>query len=299
MQLLVTILMLFTFLTFSSLPVEIDGEIHGDEDISAVSCMKERMCVLASDELNELQVFTYNENLKKMTINKNSISLGSFSAENDIEGMANDGTYFYAVGSHGVAKKSGAYQPSRYHIFRLLLNERGELLELKMSSLSSMLKKENKLSGYFQKSLQKNGLNIEGLAFHKGQLFLGFRAPLINGKAPLLRLSFDELFENFEVNSLNLFSLGVNTGFRSLEFHEGDLYFLSGRSVKNKRTKKIKVKASIGKINYSSFEIEWQKELENPKLKAEALSFVNGHEALVMYDSQLDGKPEIIEPESL
>ncbi len=43
-----------------------------------------------------------------------------------------------------------------------------------------------KLQGYAEKPLDEHGVNIEGLAVRGDRLFLGFRGPVINGKAQVM-----------------------------------------------------------------------------------------------------------------
>ena len=110
------------------------GEIKGDKDISAISCIKNKFCLLASDETNFLQAFKIvGPNLE---IHGKQIELGKFPKKNDIEALTNDGKYFYAVGSHGLSRKSGKYQKSRYKLFKILLNKKAELISINSLPLS-------------------------------------------------------------------------------------------------------------------------------------------------------------------
>jgi hypothetical protein len=56
------------------------------------------------------------------------------------------------------------------------------------------LRSDPRLQPFFGAALKAEGLNIEGLAVIGGDLFAGLRAPLIDGKAVLVKVGIDALF---------------------------------------------------------------------------------------------------------
>lgn len=213
--------------------LNVEGKILGNEDISAISCISKSLCLIASDETNELQLVNIEND--KLKVFKKSIKLGNFKKENDIEGLTNDGKYFYAVGSHGLSRKKDHYQISRYQIFKIEIGRNGKVISVINANLESILKNTKKLSPYFKKSLKKNGLNIEGLAFYNNNLYLGFRGPIINGKAQVLSFDSKLFWERKLVNpKLVEIDLGNERGIRSIEIKNDKFYIIAGNNDKQK-----------------------------------------------------------------
>lgn len=266
--------------------LDVVGAIQGNLDVSAISCIDTSRCILASDETNFLQSFEIVGN--KMYVSEEEISLGKFKKENDIEGLTNDGRYFYAIGSHGMSRKKGKYQRSRFQVFRVLVSNEGKLLERKVSSLESVLEASD-LSGYFKKRLDKNGVDIEGLAYNDGFLYVGFRGPVIDGYAQILRVNAEGLFSQGELEEeLFQVDLGENRGIRSLEFNNGKLLAIGGES------------AVSGEVFSELYEVELNTESElrafqipMNDLKVEGFEITPQTGSIFVYDSQENGRPVV------
>ncbi|MEE3078930.1 MAG: DUF3616 domain-containing protein [Bdellovibrionota bacterium] len=265
--------------------LEVEGQISEDLELSAISCLSNKLCLLASDETNHLQSFKIINN--KLVVSNKEIKLGKFENENDIEGLTHDGVYFYAIGSHGLSKKAGRFHQSRYKLFQLLIGKAGDLLELNELPLSQLLSIHPKLKKYYKKELNKNGINIEGLAYERGSLYIGFRAPLIEGRAQILRVS----LKDFSLNASELFSIDLEgEGIRSLEFFKGGLYGASGASLPGAKQISSFFKADLNTLKVKSREVPY---LES---KLEGFEFLNDEETLLIYDSEKDGMPTIFKP---
>ena len=262
--------------------LDVIGKIEGGKDVSAISCIKDKLCLLASDETNFLQAFKIvGSNLE--VIGK-KIDLGKFKKENDIEALTHDGKYFYAVGSHGLSRKSGKYQESRYNLFKILLNKRAEVIEISTLPLAPILRGHEKLGKYYKRRLQNNGINIEGMAYHRGRLYFGFRAPLILGNAQILSLKLDD----FSLSSSNLYSLDMQgQGIRSLEFFNNKLYGILGASLPSdfQTSNLVLIDLIYGKTIYNSVPHDY--------LKLEGLEVLGEDEMFFVYDSVENGKPII------
>jgi len=118
--------------------------------------------------------------------------------EFDGEGVAYAAPYFYVTGSHGCARADGAFQPSAFLIarFRVDGGERAAgPVELSWRA-SDLLSRAGEAAPYFGKALdaRENGLNIEGIAVAGDRLWLGLRAPALDGRAFLVGASLAELF---------------------------------------------------------------------------------------------------------
>ena len=266
------------------LNLSVQGKILGDQDISAISCINNSLCLIASDETSQLQLVKIQGD--NLVVRKN-ISLGKFKKENDIEGLTNDGKSFYAVGSHGLSRKKGKYQKSRYQIFKISIDSSDDIISLQKSNLETILMKTKQLRPYFKKSLEKNGVNIEGLAYSNGKLFLGFRGPIIRGNAQILSFDSKDFWDKAE-SEIEVFSvdLGNERGIRSLEIKDESFYIVAGNNDKQKNqiSELVISDSSLQRLFFSAVPYDHLK-LEGFDLNKKFKVFV--------YDSQDNGLPVI------
>ena len=263
---------------------KVEGTVSENMDVSAISCMGSKNCLFISDEENGFQIATLSENI--FSVVSPVVSLGTFKKENDIEAMTNDGRYYYLLGSHGLSKKKGKYQPSRYHLFKIQINGQGKITYQSEINIEEIILK-TKLKRFYKKLLGENGVNIEGLGFHQNNLYIGFRSPVINGKAQILKVNLTRQ-SRFELMSVDL---GKNRGVRSLEFRKNKLYILAGQSFKDGD-----VSSSLYEFN-SVNNLEKKREINIPydNLKAEGFDFLTDNKLIIVYDSEEDGLPLSLE----
>lgn len=282
MNILITTLLLLitTHLSFAE-TFKVEGEIEGNLDISAISCMSNNLCILASDETNVIQTFSIDGNRLKIS---KTISLGKYKKENDIEGITNDGEYFYLTGSHGLSRKKGKYQPSRYKVFRLKLSSTGRIIDLKVMTLEKILSKHSVMKNYLKK--KKNGVDIEGLAYSNGKLFFGFRSPIIKGKAAILSISTTDLVNGDTSSDLQLIDLDGH-GIRSMEFQNNSSYIISGPSSGNSES------TFLNEFDSNIEELISKRLLYKNGKKPEAME-VFTNDALILHDSIVNGRPTLI-----
>jgi len=114
--------------------------------------------------------------------------------EVDIEGAAQIGKRIYWIGSHGLNTK-GKVKPKRRQLFATDIDDKHGELDLKpfgtayAGLLPALLADKYGLREAAGKIPEKGGLNIEGLAATpQGHLLLGFRSPVIDGKALIVPL---------------------------------------------------------------------------------------------------------------
>ena len=132
--------------------------------------------------------------------------------EFDGEGVAYAAPYFYVVGSHGCSRKKGKFRLSTFILARIRVDQQdrpvdgagnvladGQMYEAVETTyrLSDLLPRAEEAGAFFGKALDEdaNGLNIEGIAVQGENLFVGLRAPSIDGRAFILRTNVDELFK--------------------------------------------------------------------------------------------------------
>lgn len=117
--------------------------------------------------------------------------------EFDGEGVAYADRSFYVVGSHGCSRHGGEYRSSSFLLARIRLDG-GEAGAAELSwRVSDLLGAAGEAAPYLGKPLdaESNGLNIEGLAVVGDRLWLGLRAPSLDGRAFLVGADVAELFK--------------------------------------------------------------------------------------------------------
>lgn len=121
---------------------------------------------------------------------------GSF-GEFDGEGVAYADRTFYMVGSHGCSRHGGEYRPSSFLLARISPgNGQSGAPELSWR-VSDLLAAAGEVAPFVGKPLgaEANGLNIEGLAVVGDRLWLGLRAPSLDGRAFVVGGNLAELFK--------------------------------------------------------------------------------------------------------
>jgi hypothetical protein len=156
--------------------------------------------------------------------------------EFDGEGVAFADRHFYVVGSHGCSRRSGEYRPSSFLLARIAAGN-GETGTPELSwRVADLLAIADEVAPFVGKALDEttNGLNIEGLAVVGDRLWLGLRAPSLDGRAFLVGGSTAELFKPGSEPAagkpqLLAFAAGVQRGVRDLTpLADGRLLVLVG-----------------------------------------------------------------------
>jgi uncharacterized protein DUF3616 len=204
-------------------PITFRGDISKSDDISGITRYKDWLIVCA-DEGGRFDV------LKESGPNEfrllNSIPLlGDPDLEIDLEGAAFDGHSLYLIGSHSLARKSTApdksrdkniermtrigHARSREAVFRIKLDEHGQLESKNRISLSKLLKNDPILGRFTHIPGKENGVDIEGIATAGGYLYVGFRGPVLRGNyVPVLVMEFDSP-DDYELRYVNLRGRGI------------------------------------------------------------------------------------------
>jgi hypothetical protein len=89
------------------------------------------------------------------------------------------------------------------------------------------------------RSLQDGGINIEGLAIHQEQAWIGLRAPLVTGNGVVIKLSTKNLFSGDPGQvSLHKLALGEGQGIRDLARVKDGFLVLTGKSTPEEEPEK-------------------------------------------------------------
>ncbi|HYG35957.1 MAG TPA: DUF3616 domain-containing protein [Clostridia bacterium] len=217
---------------------------RGSCDASAAVALNEDLVAVADDEDNSIRV--YSRHLGGSPIWSRELSkflkVGPKSPEADLEGAARIEDRIYWISSHGRNAK-GKARPSRGQFFATRITATNGTIHLEpmgqpYQRLLADLLREPQLARFdLRKASQlppksRGALNIEGLAATtNGQLLIGFRNPIPNGKALLVPLQNpSELLElkpaRFgEPILLNLQGLGI----RSITWNEERFLIVAGR----------------------------------------------------------------------
>jgi hypothetical protein len=129
-------------------------------------------------------------------------------AEIDLEGAASDEDYVYLIGSHSMLRKKvdedRTYAKNRqrmadvqphadsYRLFRLKLKDNGKIESKDEMTLKDLLEIDPLAAPFTKIPSKENGIDIEGIAVRDGQLYLGFRGPVLRDNyVPILAFKFD------------------------------------------------------------------------------------------------------------
>jgi hypothetical protein len=232
---------------------ELDG-FENSLDISGIATSNGRQVLVGSDESSSVQPGEM-DRAERQIESREALALpvkAKKKPETDIEGVAfspSDQAY-YVVGSHGLGKKKGDFQPDRDSICRVRVDPATGLVrrdQITRSSLLPWLEKTPSLAPYLKKPLQQNGLNIEGLTWSGGKLFFGLRAPNNEGRGMIIEASPDEIFGGQpRMLKTHEIDLPRGRGFREIAaLKDGGFLLLTGNA-SAEASKKIPVTMALG-----------------------------------------------------
>ncbi|MEA5463686.1 DUF3616 domain-containing protein [Leptothoe sp. PORK10 BA2] len=191
--------------------VTFSGKIHQGEDLSAIANFTidgTPYLAVGSDESKKQlqllkqtadQVYTIDQNLEI------ELPTPDDGNEIDIESIAfdPDNTQLYIIGSHSqkrqtvkIDKKTAAEnrqrladaniapETDRNRIFQVTLKPKTGKVKGEIKTvdyLKTLFAQDDYLKRFIDIPSKENGIDIEGLAYQKGQLFLGFRGPILRG----------------------------------------------------------------------------------------------------------------------
>lgn len=219
------------------------SSFRGMCDASAVEMLSADLFVVANDEDNFLRMYSRNkEGLPTWRLDLTRfLRIEPKSPEADFEGAARIGNLIYWITSHG-ANKDGKERPNRRRFFATKIREDEGAILLEpfgkpYRALVDDLAQHTQLSGLdilqaAQAAPKSEGaLNIEGLApAPEGSLLIGFRNPILRGKAvvvPLLNPADVVTGQPARLGDPKFLDLG-GLGIRSLTPHKDGFLVVAG-----------------------------------------------------------------------
>lgn len=202
-------------------------------ELSGIAILKDSKGFIGPDEGKSIYHITIDHDAREINVG-DGIKLTETKGEIDIEGVAAGGEdVCYIIGSHGISRKGQEFGPNAYTIWKLELDN-GEW-EWRRSSLSDYIATNQTLAPFYRKTLQENGVNIEGLAYDPitRNLYAGFRAPNIGGKAFVLEVESRVVFgttAEFKDAQLHAINLGEGYGVRDIIKSNRGFLILAGNS---------------------------------------------------------------------
>jgi len=226
-------LLLFASPAMASGTFNLHGTIHAERDISAAAFLGELLVIGADEAVGHDNNENYIQLLKRegndyhlsseILVYKGNKERGR---ELDIEGIATEGNHIFVVGSHALARKrikpqadhkknlkrlaTIKMEPGRKQLFRLTLDSTNSVIKRERTSLAEIISNDPILSPFAAIPSKENGIDIEAVAAKNGQLYLGFRGPVLRGGyVPVMQLQFDKPKESYRLHYLNLGGRGI------------------------------------------------------------------------------------------
>ncbi|MGC9385961.1 MAG: DUF3616 domain-containing protein [Hydrogenovibrio sp.] len=261
---------------------KINGSLSIDPDNISGLVITDRFMALATDEGTALQILPKRNGVYQAEAS-GKLTLTDSPDELDLEGLAWQKPYLYAIGSHSKKRKKikpGASdkknlkrltpihdEPSRNVLFQIELSDTLEVVSLKHLNLLPNIHANEMLAPFTALPSKENGIDIEGLAVTEKHLFVGFRGPVFRGNLAAI-LKFDLNKKAFALSDAKLRLVNLNgLGIRDMMAFEDQIYLLSGPV--NEVPNQYQVHAWNGKTEFSP----WTPllTLDTPKGKPESL----------------------------
>lgn len=280
---------------------------EGAKDLSGIAAAPGGPALVVSDEPHAAQAARIDATARTVTAGP-LVPLLPEGAEADLEGVAvsGDGRTFYATGSHGVGKKKGDLEPSRRFVFRIPSPPAADGVFGPADASAALMDwtaRDPVLGPYAGRPLQRNGFNLEGLAWRDGRLWFGVRAPNLEGDAFVIETDPAALFAGGATTAtLHRVRIGPGLGLRELAAVRDGFLLLAGEACAE-ATKQIPDSfAAAADPGYSLF--AWRPgtasavpvgRLPDAPGKAEGLLVLRDDEAtvdlLVLFDGPAQGAP--------
>jgi hypothetical protein len=281
------------------------------QDLSGIASIDGRQCLVASDELTAVQVGQINPEAGLVTAGAMVPLLKTArkkqQVEIDIEGVAAapDRHRYYATGSHGVGKKKGDAQPERYAVYELPVDPAKGLVRregIRKATLRPWFERSTEFSAHLDRPLQSNGLNIEGLAYARGQLYFALRGPNLKGNGHIIETDAEALFRGGDITCVvHTLSLGEGRGLRDLVACRDGFLLVSGNAsaegTKNFPVSEAREPDARFQLGWwrpaLGSTVEWIGAIPHAEGKAEALLVLEETDThidlLCLFDGALDG----------
>ena len=209
-------------------------------DLSGIASADLRHCLVGSDESFYIQPGLIDTAARRIESRRPLPLIPTTEADKDteidIEGVtwSESESSYYVIGSHGLGKKKGDIQPARNTIFQIPYSkEKGDIDHdsIRQSSLLPLLETIPQTAAHLRRPLQHNGLNIEGLTASDGKLFIGLRAPNVDGRGVVIGVDPATIFDGAD-HAPQVFAveLGAERGIREIAAVRDGFLILTGNS---------------------------------------------------------------------
>ncbi|MEM9487282.1 MAG: DUF3616 domain-containing protein [Cyanobacteria bacterium P01_F01_bin.116] len=324
--------------------VTFKGKIHHAEDLSAIAAFTINgtpYLAVGSDESQKRVQLLKQTSKHGYEIDKDleiELPVSKKSDEIDIESIAFDqkNTCLYIIGSHSQKRKTVraegkealtaaqnrkrltddeiAPETDRNRIFQVSLKLKTGKVKGKIKQfdyLKKIFAKDDYLKRFIDIPSKENGIDIEGLAFQKKSLFLGFRGPILRGNyVPVMVISSDVLESSkkspdYEIRFVQLNGgairdmTAVEDGFLIIGGPMGDapgpygIYFWDGTDMVYGTDRPVPTPSAVVLLE----EIIPPVGAGSAQGKAEGITVLEetatGYNVLIIYDSIKDGGPQL------
>lgn len=232
----------------------VENRIEGPDgdksrDVSGIACSETdglpRSCLVIDDNSQYAQFVTVRDGeliagksirLIDDVLEKEGKKNKSEPLELDGEGVAFSDGFYYVIGSHGrprnAAKLSDrevtAIVAARSQIVRFRASDGTSANPERSAGLAKIIAGEPAFKSVIDNDLHDNGLTIEGIAIRRGQLYSGFRGPVLEERAIVLSVALDGLFGKGQP-AHRLFRLPLGgLGVRDLALYRDKILILAG-----------------------------------------------------------------------
>ena len=278
-------------------------------DLSGIASLDGRQCLVASDELTAVQFGHIDAETGRITAGAMvplTNATGKKKAEIDIEGVAAspDGRKYYVTGSHGVGKKKGDVQAERYAVYEVPVDPSTGAVQrqaIRRASLRAWFERSPEFAAQVGQPLQRNGLNIEGLAYAQGRLYFGLRGPNVDGTGYVIETGAEALFSGAAVECvMHRLPLGAGRGVRDLAACRDGFLLIAGNAsaeaskafpVSEARQPDTRFQLGWWRPGTTP-SVEWIGDLDSGEGKAEALLILEDTGAHIDLLCLFDGAPE-------
>jgi len=275
----------------------------------------DQFMALATDEGNQLELFKQTNQQAWKTLK--TLTLTDNEDEIDIEALAWQAPYLYALGSHSAKRKKiksnlsqkdnikrlqqTFLEPARQVLFRIEFDADLNMVSLHSLSLNKIITKHPVLSSFVGIPSKENGIDIEGMAIdHKGRLLLGFRGPVLRGNiASVLRVQLEK--KAFKVKKSKVLYLHTQSrGIRGLTETQQGFLVLAGAVGDQPLTYQVYLwngKNALAGKDHKPDSLTHLCDLPNTGGKPEGIQFIKSQsqsvEFAIVNDGLINGKPTL------
>lgn len=219
--------------------VDLCGEIDPAADLSGVVVIGDYL-VLGADEGHCLQILRRTPDNPCWSLQQ-KMPLAKQDQETDIEAISFGDGHLYVIGSHSSRRRrikpelsvhrnrerllQVRQDPSRNRLYRIPFDPgTGTVGNAKSIDLSKRLRRDPLLKTFYAIPSKENGIDIEGMAYRDGLLYIGFRGPVLrHNLVPVMLVDFKRP-KQYTVNFVCLDGQGV----RDMAVLEQGFLILSG-----------------------------------------------------------------------